>query len=95
MSYEVWGEPDEFQLPDGCWDMDQVSEVLAAVQALREEAVYQNGRMAEGISVRFLARMTILFDACGLMVDPLQRALVHDAEQEIDRATSTAPGVTP
>ena len=90
MSYEVWGEPeDPPELPEGCWDEDQVHRVLEAVKELREETLYQNGRMAEGVSVRFLSRITMLLDACGLMSDPLQRAIVDDAERVLDSATVT------
>lgn len=37
MSYEVWGEPDDPpMLPEGCWDEDQVYEVVEAAKALHE-----------------------------------------------------------
>jgi hypothetical protein len=63
MSLEVWGdEPwDEYlALPDGCWDEDTVAKLQKAVTALLSEQVYENGEKDKGISVRFLARMSVL-----------------------------------
>lgn len=40
--------------------------VVAAVTALCSEQVYEGADMHKGISPRFLARITLLRDACGL-----------------------------
>jgi len=61
MSYEAWGESyDGPELPDGWWDEEQVSGVKEAVKALCEETLYEDGKKENGISVRFLARMSVL-----------------------------------
>ena len=61
MSYEVWGEPDDGpDLPDGWWDEDQVAGVQEATKALCDEPLYGGGKKENGVSVRFLARMSVL-----------------------------------
>jgi hypothetical protein len=63
MSLEVWGdEPwDDYPgLPDGCWDEDTVAKLQEAVTAILSEPVYENGEKDKGISVRFLARLSVL-----------------------------------
>ena len=61
MSWEAWGEPDDGpELPDGWWDKDQVAGVEAAVNALCEEALYEDGKKDSGVSIRVLARMSVL-----------------------------------
>ncbi len=83
MSYEVWGEPnDPPELPEGCWDEDTVDEVKNAIRALCAETVYEGGKKENGISVRFIARMTLLRSAARMVNynDPL----VRDAEREIE-----------
>lgn len=79
MSYEVWGDGDyddgsaERLLDAGWWSSETVLEVQAAIKALAEEPVYENGDKANGISVRFLARLTLLKNAAELIAydDPL------------------------
>lgn len=68
MSLEVWGdEPwDGPELPEGWWDDDQVASVQEAVKALCEETLYENGKKDDGVSVRFLARMSVLKLRAGL-----------------------------
>lgn len=74
MSYEVWGEPDDGpELPAGSWDEDQAGGVQEAVKALCEETLYENGKKDQGVSERFLARMSVLKLRAGLAQkdDPL------------------------
>lgn len=74
MSWEAWGDPDEGpELPDGWWDEDQVAGVEDAVKALCEEPLYEDGKKDSGVSVRFLARMSVLKLRAGLAKadDPL------------------------
>jgi len=67
MSWEAWGEQDEGpELPDGWWDEDQVTGVTEAVKALCEETLYEDGKKDSGVSVRFLARMSVLKLRAGL-----------------------------
>lgn len=73
MSYEVWGDNDDdtttasHLLENGWWDEDTVERVTAAVRALWQEQVYQNGSMTEGVSVRFIMRLNILAAEVGLL----------------------------
>lgn len=73
MSYEVWGDNDDDSttashlLDNGWWDDDTVQRVKDAVQALRSEAIYENERKDDGISVKFLMRMAVLSAEVGLM----------------------------
>lgn len=61
MSWEAWGEPDDGpELPEGWWDEDDVAGVQDAVKALCEETLYEDGKKDNGVSVRFLARMSVL-----------------------------------
>ena len=55
---------------------------------LRNEAVYENGTMADGISVRFLMRMTLLFDAVGLEEDTDVVAEAKDALAAIGKCSA-------
>lgn len=77
MSWEAWGDPEddgwEHFADAGCWSSDEVDEVTAAIKALREEPVYENALKANGISVRFLMRITLLEAAANLRAhdDPL------------------------
>lgn len=79
MSYEAWGDGDEDDgsadrlLDAGWWSSETVLEVQAAIKDLTEEPVYENGDKANGISVRFLARLTLLKNAAELIGydDPL------------------------
>lgn len=67
MSYEVWGEPDDGpELPEGWWDEDDVAGVQEAVTALCKEMLYEGGKKDNGVSVRFLARMSVLRFRAGL-----------------------------
>ncbi|MFA6213528.1 MAG: hypothetical protein WC714_29090 [Candidatus Obscuribacterales bacterium] len=63
MSLEVWGDEswDAWtELPDGWWDENTVAELQEAVNALLTEPVYEDGEKDKGISVRFLARISVL-----------------------------------
>ena len=79
MSYEVWGDSDEDDggadryLDAGWWPSETVLEVQAAIKALDAEPMYENGDKANGISTRFLARLTLLKNAAELIAydDPL------------------------
>jgi hypothetical protein len=81
MSYEVWGDGDDehFEqvadrlIDNGWWDEDTVERVKDAVQKLRSETLYAGGRMQEGVSHLFLARITILSAEVGILKedDPL------------------------
>jgi hypothetical protein len=54
-------------------DENRLDDVKAAIHELMAETIYEDGKMANGISVRFLARMTMLRVAAGLVSpdDPL------------------------
>jgi len=68
MSYEAWGEPEEGpELPDGWWNEDDVQQVKDCISDLNKETLYEKGRKDNGISVRFLARITLLQGAAGLL----------------------------
>lgn len=85
MSLEAWGDDggaDEYMHPDaaieaGWWPPDLVDEVKAAVQALYAEPVYEDGQMVKGISVRYLARLTLLRFAAQMDVE---QPLVDEAD---------------
>lgn len=74
MSYEAFGDDDcddDSHFRDhlrkyGWWDEDTTQRVQDAVRALRAETLYEGGEKANGISVRFLARLTILADETGV-----------------------------
>ena len=67
MSWEAWGDPPEGpELPEGWWDEDMVLAMQEAVKALSEETLYEGGKKENGISVRFLARISILKLRAGL-----------------------------
>jgi len=90
MSWEAWGDPpddgwDQFA-EAGCWSVDQVDDVLAAIKALTQETVYEGGQKAKGVSVKFLMRITLLEAAANLRAhdDPLvaeAHAALAKAEQ--------------
>ena len=68
MSWEAWGDPPEGpELPEGWWDEDMVLAMQEAVKALSEETLYEGGKKENGISVRFLARISILKLRAGLV----------------------------
>lgn len=52
--------------------------ITDAVKALLVETVYEGGAMANGIAVKFLARMTVLRAAAGFKTDA---ALLEDAQR--------------
>jgi phage gp36-like protein len=60
-------------LENGWWASEQVDEVQAAIKALCSEKMYEDGKKDNGIAVRFLARMTALKVAAGIMAsnDPM------------------------
>jgi hypothetical protein len=68
MSWEAWGDPPEGpELPEGWWDDEQVAAMRDAVMALSNETLYEGGKMENGISVRFLARISVLKLRAGLV----------------------------
>jgi hypothetical protein len=77
MSWEAWGDDDageyDHLLEAGWWASEQAEEVVQAINDLHAEPIYEGGQVARGISVRFLARMTLLRQAAGLLAhdDPL------------------------
>lgn len=81
MSFEVWGdEPwDGPELPEGWWNDDTVKDVQDAINALCAETVYEDGKKDNGVSERFLARLTIL-RATAMLVN-YDDPLVRDAER--------------
>lgn len=79
MSLEAWGdEGDARELPDGCWSEVTVEVVLDCIRDLLREPFYEGWQMANGISVRFLARLTILQGEAGLI--PTDGAIYREAE---------------
>ncbi len=75
MSLEAWGDEPDYgpELPDGWWNDEQVTGLTDAVQALCAETLYEGGKKDNGVSVRFLARMSVLKYRAGLATadDPL------------------------
>lgn len=87
MSYEAWGDDDDGFDSDrlheaGWWPGEQAEEVTNAIKALRSEQVYEGGNKANGISVRFLMRLTMLEYAAGLKGD--DDPLVVEARNALD-----------
>lgn len=78
MSYEAWGDDDARELPEGCWYPDQVDIVLECIKELVAEPVYEGGKKENGISTRFLARLTVLQANAGLL--EASHPLVREAE---------------
>ena len=64
MSYEVFGDDDppdyEHLFEAGWWDGDQTKLVKDAISDLVAEPIYEGGKKENGVSVRFLARITLL-----------------------------------
>jgi hypothetical protein len=67
MSWEAWGDGDDGEdrmverlMESGWWPSEKAMDVEAAIKALRAEPVYEGGDRAKGISVKFLARVTLL-----------------------------------
>ena len=88
MSYEAWGDggdQDDYGhlLDAGWWDADQTKAVTDAITALCKENFYEGGEKENGVSVAFIARLTLLRASAGLLDsnDPL----VIDAMREIAR----------
>lgn len=81
MSLEAWGDDDAQELPDGCWGPVTVECVVGCIKDLRAEPVYEGGKKENGISARFLARITLLEAEAGLRAasDPF----VKDAERVV------------
>ena len=84
MSYEVWGEPQEHYVPEGWWTDDEVVFCQETVKELLAEPIYEGGEKHNGISERFLARLTLLREAVQLARsdDPLvidARRVIGDA----------------
>lgn len=86
MSWEAWsddGAGDYDHLLDaGWWPSEIVDEVKDTIHALVSEPVYDSGDISKGISVRFLARLTLLRNAAEMLQanDPL----VVDAKRVIN-----------
>ncbi len=78
MSLEVWGDDDAQELPDGCWGPVTVECVVGCIKDLRTEPVYEGGKKENGISARFLARLTLLECEAGLR--PASDPFVKEAE---------------
>lgn len=79
MSLEAWGDDgDGMDVPDGWWGSDQVDDVVQAIKDLRAESVYEHGNKESGISVRFLARITMLEHMAGLR--PASDPFVREAD---------------
>jgi hypothetical protein len=77
MSLEAWGdEGDGFDagalLEAGWWDPDKAEAVKQAAEAIHREPLYEGGKKENGISTRFLMRLTILRFEMGIdMPQPL------------------------
>jgi hypothetical protein len=89
MSYEAWGDDDdgsdrvvERLLNDGWWSADDAEEVKELVRALASEHIYENGRKEDGVSVRFLMRLTLLRARVGLDVPTL---MVEEAKAALTK----------
>lgn len=78
MSLEAWGDDDAQELPDGCWGPVTVECVVKCIKDLIAEPVYEGGKKDNGISTRFLARLTLLQREAGLL--PADHPLVREAE---------------
>lgn len=91
MSYEAWGDDDAREVPDGWWAEDSVQVVQGCIRELVAEPVYEGGKMENGISVRFLARLTILQGEAGLI--PTDGPLYRDAAAALDK--NPAPTMDP
>lgn len=68
MSLEVWGDESCYgpELPEGWWTEDEVQAAQEAMKELLAEPVYEGGKKENGISERFIARMTLLREAVKL-----------------------------
>ena len=91
MSWEAWGDGDdgsdamaERLMDSGWWPSEKARDVEEAIKALRAEPLYEGGDKANGISTRFLMRMTLLEHAAELRHsdDPL----VREAQAALDGA---------
>jgi hypothetical protein len=87
VSWEAWGDGDDGfdsrQLFDaGWWGPDDVADVKKRIVDLAQEPLYENGRKEDGVSVRFLMRLTLLKQAAGLDV-PEQLASEARAALEV------------
>ena len=71
------GEQDEPPCRCICHSPEIPERVTDAVTALTNERIYENGDMSKGISERFLMRLTLLRDACGLAGK--EQAMVEEA----------------
>lgn len=73
MSREARGDEDDNEyacvdslIDAGWWPSEQAQEVTDAIKALCSERMYKNNWKEDGVSVRFLMRMTMLKVAAGL-----------------------------
>jgi hypothetical protein len=88
MSYEVWGDDDagdyDHLLDAGWWPSEQATAVTDAIKALRSETLYEGGEKANGISVRFLMRLTVLANEAGILAyeDPLVQEAIKALNNE-------------
>lgn len=85
MSLETWGDEsgDDYAHVDtlidaGWWPSEQAQEVTDAIKALCAETLYEGGKKDNGVAVRFLARMTMLQLAAGIIGrdDPMAREAI-------------------
>jgi hypothetical protein len=67
MSWGAWGDDDPKDVPEGWWTDVTVQVVQECIRDLLAEPIYEDRQMAKGISVRFLARLSILQGEAGLM----------------------------
>jgi hypothetical protein len=84
-----WLEPPDHD--ETGWSEDTVADVQRRIEELYAEPVYENGRKDDGISVRFLARLTML--RCDADLISAGDPIVKDAERvlgESDPSPETA-----
>ena len=60
----------------------QQERIWEAIKALRNEPLYENKNMADGIAVKFLARLTMLEVAAGMR--PQDDIMTMDAKRELE-----------
>lgn len=96
MSWEAWGDDDadryDHLLEAGWATLEQMDDIRAAVQALRDEPIYEAGRKENGISTRFLMRVTVLSDLVGIGVSP---ELLAEAKRVLDAIRAHRSGTAP
>lgn len=66
--YEEDGPDYDHLLDAGWWASEQTKEVCEAIEALAKAPVYEGCQVANGVSVEFLMRLTLLRSAANLDV---------------------------